>query len=104
MPVVPEDPFGRIKDPSKPGLAPDPKVVNHLHARSDVDTSTEAQHHTLGNKANQSSPGDHIHDGRSSKRLLEDIILVGSTATYNQSLFQQVINALEQLGATDSTS
>lgn len=43
--------------------------VRKLHVRSDVDESPLAQHHTLGILPNQASPGDHIHDGRTSRRL-----------------------------------
>lgn len=43
--------------------------VNQLHRNSDRDSSKEAQHHTLGPLPYQSSPGDHSHDGRSSKIL-----------------------------------
>jgi hypothetical protein len=43
--------------------------VNSLHANSDVDSSTIAQHHTLGPQPNQASPGDHSHDGKSSKKI-----------------------------------
>ncbi len=39
------------------------------HARSDVDLSPRALHHTLGPRRNQSSPGDHIHDGTTSKKI-----------------------------------
>jgi hypothetical protein len=34
-----------------------------------VDQSFIAQHHTLGPLTNQASPGDHIHDGSTSKRI-----------------------------------
>lgn len=40
-----------------------------LHRFSDVDSSWRAQHHTLGTGKNQASPGDHIHDGVTSKAL-----------------------------------
>jgi hypothetical protein len=43
--------------------------VNELHINSDVDSSAISQHHTLGTLATQASPGDHVHDGRSSKRI-----------------------------------
>ncbi|MGH7791243.1 MAG: hypothetical protein ACREOB_02905, partial [Thermodesulfobacteriota bacterium] len=79
-------------------------VINKAHAKSDVDTSTVAQHHTLGVKSNQASPGDHKHDGRNSKKLLEGTTLTGSKATYNATLMGQVVDALEKLGATDSTT
>lgn len=51
------------------GDVPTPHSTDRLHARSDVDSNSKAQHHTLGNGANQSSPGDHIHDGISSKKI-----------------------------------
>lgn len=43
--------------------------VKRLHRDSDVDESPIAQHHTLGILPNQASPGDHIHDGRTSKKI-----------------------------------
>lgn len=46
-----------------------PKEVNDLHLNSDVDKSSLSQHHTLGIRSTQASPGDHTHDGRSSKRI-----------------------------------
>lgn len=46
-----------------------PAAVNQLHRNADRDSSKEALHHTLGPLPYQSSPGDHSHDGRSSKIL-----------------------------------
>jgi len=43
--------------------------VKRLHRDSDVDENPLAQHHTLGILPNQASPGDHIHDGKSSKKI-----------------------------------
>lgn len=43
--------------------------VKRLHRDSDVDENPLAQHHTLGILPNQASPGDHIHDGKTSKRI-----------------------------------
>tara|TARA_R110000764_G_scaffold42777_1_gene96237 strand:- start:26 stop:619 length:594 start_codon:yes stop_codon:yes gene_type:complete len=43
--------------------------VNDFHSNSDADKSTLAQHHTLGPQPNQASPGDHTHDGKTSKKL-----------------------------------
>ncbi|MFG2268094.1 hypothetical protein [Streptomyces sp. NPDC048720] len=39
------------------------------HGQSDVDSGPRSQHHTLGMGRNQSSPGNHIHDGISSSKL-----------------------------------
>lgn len=98
MPIIKDDPFGSIKDIKKPGQTVEPKLVNSFHAKSDVDSSTESQHHTIGIKANQAAPGDHIHDGRSSKRLLEGVTLAAdtTTATWRNNVDQ----ALQRLGAT----
>ena len=43
--------------------------VKRLHQDSDIDESPIAQHHTLGILPNQASPGDHVHDGRTSKKI-----------------------------------
>lgn len=43
--------------------------VNRLHDYDDVDNSLLSHHHTLGSLPGQASPGDHIHDGRTSKIL-----------------------------------
>lgn len=44
-------------------------VVNKFHLNSDKDSSTLAHHHTLGPRRNQASPGDHVHDGATSKKI-----------------------------------
>ena len=46
-----------------------PGSVGTMHRNSDVDSSTFSQHHTLGPRHNQSSPGDHSHDGATSKNI-----------------------------------
>jgi hypothetical protein len=38
-----------------------------LHTRDDCDSGPHSHHHTLGYSRNQASPGDHIHDGFTSK-------------------------------------
>ncbi len=43
--------------------------VKDFHLNSDVDQNAISQHHTLGPLANQASPGDHIHDGKTSARI-----------------------------------
>ena len=42
------------------------KSILEMHQLSDVDSSPFAHHHTLGSRRNQSAPGNHIHDGKSS--------------------------------------
>lgn len=67
----PTDQFGEVKnfseDKSRPGAPPQASAATH--ARSDVDSSVIALHHTLGSNRNQSSPGTHTHDGTTSNKL-----------------------------------
>lgn len=81
--------------------SPSPAAVNKAHANSDVDTAVNAQHHTLGIKHNQASPGDHKHDGRSSRRIGQGFNLSfpsTASATYSQAQIQAIIDALRNLG------
>jgi hypothetical protein len=43
--------------------------LKELHLNSDADENPLAIHHTLGPLAGQASPGDHVHDGKTSKRI-----------------------------------
>lgn len=68
MPVIKDDPWGEVKEDAKP-TSPEPREVNQFHSRSDVDSKQVAQHHTLGNGHNQASAGDHVHDGKSTRKV-----------------------------------
>ena len=46
-----------------------PAESRRAHSRSDVDLSPRSLHHTLGIKHGQASPGDHIHDGITGKKI-----------------------------------
>lgn len=98
---VSQDKFKAPYDRGSQDIAP-PQTVARFHNKSDVDSSSEAQHHTLGIKKDQSSPGDHKHDGTTSRRLLEGTTITGSRA--GGAALVSVIDALEKLGATDSTT
>lgn len=67
-PLVEGDYFGEIKEPKK-DPSPEPREVNLFHKRSDVNSGPNAQHHTIGVDRNKASPGDHVHDGKSSRKL-----------------------------------
>lgn len=69
--------------------------VNRFHDKSDKDTSAVAQHHTLGSKKNQASPGNHNHDGTTSVRLSVDGSFFSTTA-------QNTLTATEALIASVS--
>jgi hypothetical protein len=43
--------------------------INKSHVGDDVDVNAFAHHHTLGTGANQASPGNHTHDGKTSKPI-----------------------------------
>lgn len=106
-----ESPFQKVSDLSDnpsgtflPDENPKPpaEVVNDFHTYSDVDSRAEAQHHTLGSNATQASPGDHIHDGRDSRLLLDGMAITGSRAT---DAWRVSVNAiLVRLGATDNST
>lgn len=67
------DDFGQVnnsdKDRSRIGKPPAQSSQDHYH--SDVDSSRQAQHHTLGTGRNQAAPGNHIHDGVTSKEIIQ---------------------------------
>lgn len=102
MTVVPNDPFGTQKS-TETKTAPPPEQVNKFHERSDVDSSWSAQHHSLGVKHDQASPGDHIHNGEGSLFLMEGVTITGSKG--GNAALASLINALaDYLGFTDGTT
>jgi hypothetical protein len=75
--------------------------IQRAHTNADVDTATTAMHHTLGILHNQSSPGDHNHNGKSSRKIgkgLDPAFPTTAGATYTQAQIQSIINALRALG------
>lgn len=100
--IIPGDPFGSIKTPVT-NEAPLPQVVGFLHTRADTDSSQTAKHHTLGVNHNQSSPGDHIHDGRTSKLLMDGISITGSRGG-NAALASLISELSQVLGFNDLTT
>lgn len=99
-----DDPFAKIKE-EKSNLTPDPRSVNLFHARSDVDSSPSAQHHTLGISHNQASPGDHIHDGRNSKLIGEGLSLTISGSRGGNAAVASIITMLQKvIDFTDNTT
>lgn len=89
-------------DPVEKKAKPTSKEVGDFHENADKDGGLKALHHTLGSSPMQASPGDHIHDGGSSKLLLEGVTLTGAKA--GNAALASVIAALVQLGATDATT
>jgi len=102
-----DDPKYRVSDKGyKPAIdktdkAADAQLVNKFHEKSDLDSSQEAQHHSLGPKHDQASPGDHTHNGKNSRKILAGTAITGSRAS--GAALVSVIDALEKLGASDNT-
>ncbi len=46
-----------------------PQEIRRDHTRADTDLGPLSVHHTLGQRRNQASPGDHNHDGSTSKKI-----------------------------------
>ena len=80
----------------------DATQVDDFHEQSDLNTRSEAQHHTLGPSQNQAAPGNHNHDGGTSIPLWEGNTISGSRGG-NMAL-SSVIAILVQKGAVDATT
>lgn len=90
-----------MTQPVTPPSTPSSAESSKAHANSDVDAAITAQHHTLGIQHNQGSPGDHTHNGGSSRRIgknLDASFPLTASATYSQAQIQSIINALRKLG------
>jgi hypothetical protein len=90
-----------MTQPSSNLSGPSPAEVQKAHNNSDVDSGITAQHHTLGIQHNQASPGDHTHNGKSSRRIgkgLDPAFPTTANAAYTQSQIQKIIDALRALG------
>jgi hypothetical protein len=79
-----------------------PADVKEFHSKADTDSSALALHHTLGPKKDQASPGNHTHNGDTSRLILEGVVISGAKG--GNTALASVINALKLLGATDSTT
>lgn len=105
MPVVPGDPFGKEKEArTTRDLALEPREVALLHLRSDVDAARYSQHHTLGHKHNQSSPGDHIHDGASSKKVGDGVNITITGSRGGNDALTSLINELKKVIEIDDNT
>ena len=89
--------------PEKENPSPSSRVVEQFHRNADTDVRRESIHHTLGPTQGQSSPGDHNHDGGTSRQILDGYILTGSKAN-PATMWPSIIQCLVRLGAKDSTT
>lgn len=101
--VVEGDPYGEIKESGDSGSSA--REVNAFHARSDVDSRPNAQHHTLGISRNQAAPGDHVHDGKTSRKIGTGMSLTITGSKGGNAAVASIIAMLSQvLEFTDSTT
>jgi hypothetical protein len=85
------DQFGqvyKVDDDQSKWSAEAPQETRKAHNRADVDVSPRSMHHTLGPRRNQASPGNHTHDGSTSKRIIQ----IGSVSVSFTSLQSTTIN------------
>lgn len=98
------DPFADIKEEKK-DPSPNPRQVNFFHTRSDVDSGPTAMHHTLGIGHNQASPRDHVHDGKSSRKVGTGLTLTVTGAKGGNAALGSLLGMLKSvLEFTDSTT
>lgn len=98
------DPFGDIKEEKGP-RGPAPKEVNFFHTRADTDTGAGAIHHTLGIGHNQGSPGDHVHDGKSSRKVGVGLSLTATGSKGGNAALASLLTMLKNvIEFTDSTT
>jgi len=99
-----DDPFSEVKH-DKASLSPTARQVNQLHSSDDIDGGPFAHHHSLGVNRNQSSPGDHIHNGKTSKKLGSGMGITLTGSRGGNAAVASIIAALKQImDLTDSTT
>lgn len=96
MSVIKGDPFGEIKS-SGNSTVPDSNIVDNFHTYSDRDSGPTAQHHTLGANRNQASPGNHIHDGKSSRKIGEGLNLTVTGSKGGNAALASLLSMLAQV-------
>lgn len=103
-PVIKDDPFGILKTERRDNV-PSARQVNELHTKADVDASTGSFHHTLGIGHNQASPGDHSHDGQTSRLIGQGRKIAINGSRGGNAALLSLINALKQvMDLTDNTT
>lgn len=73
-----------------------------LHNKADTDAQPLAVHHTLGPRGFQASPGDHMHDGRTSRKLYGDTPVAITGSRGGNVALANLLNQLDTLGIIDN--
>lgn len=82
---------------------PSSKEVRDFHYNDDVDGDNNSHHHTLGPGRGQASPGQHSHDGGTSKALFDGVTLTGAKGG-NVALTNLIAVLVDRFGLTDGTT
>lgn len=85
-----------------PSIPNDPMTVRMFHMFSDVDSSADAQHHSLGPGTTQAAAGSHTHNGSDSPVLFAGTI-TGSRGG-NAALASLISQIASQTGIIDGTT
>lgn len=83
---------------------PTAREIVEFHRNDDFNSRAEAHHHGLGNGSNESSYGNHVHDGQRGLLLLDGTVFTGSRTTNAASIINQLCEAMVKIGATNSTT
>lgn len=103
-PMIEGDPFGGVKR-DKSSANPTARQINQLHENADTNAGPNAAHHTLGVNRNQASPGDHVHDGKASKKVGAGLgIVVTGSRGGNAALASLITQLQKVITLTDSTT
>lgn len=103
-PVIQGDVFGTLKEPRRDNV-PTARQVGEFHTKADTDGSTSSMHHTLGISHNQASPGDHSHDGQTSRLVGSGRKITISGSKAGNAALASLITALKQvIDITDNTT
>lgn len=91
-------------DPAEKEKSPSARAVAEFHKYSDLNTSPNAQHHSIGLGSNQVAPGRHYHNAQDSPFLLDTFTITGSRSGATATVLQQILIALTALGINDATT
>lgn len=93
------------KEQGTVSASPEQKVVAAFHKKSDVDSASSAQHHTIGPGIYQVASGKHNHVDSGEAIFDSSVdILTGSLSGATSTVLGQVCALLAKLGANNSTS
>lgn len=99
-----DDPFGKVKPANKDTVL-SARDVNRIHTKSDVNSSANSQHHTIGTGRNESASGSHNHGGKDSNKIGQGLGLVVTGSRGGNAALNSLLTELAKVVAfTNSTT